>query len=430
MNTMSVAIATVTIFILFFANVPIAFSLIVGTLVYMLFSADLQPMIMIQRMMAGVESIPLLAIPFFVAAGALMTYSGIARRMTNFAEVFTGHLPGGLAQVNILLSTMMGGLSGSSVASSAMFSKIMFPQMAKRGYSAGFSTSVIATSAVIDAMIPPAIGMILYGFIGNVSVGKLFLAGIFPGILLCALLMVTTHFISKKRNYLPYREKMARPKEILFASKDAILALLLPVIIIGGIRGGMFTPTEAGAIAVIYALVLGLLFYREMKFHHFKEALRETVSVSASILVIIASGSAFAWILTWERIPQTATEFVTGLVDSPIMFLFIINIFLLLLGMFMEGNVAIIILTPLLMPMVQSYGIDPVHFGIILLFNLALGTIHPPLGTIMYTTCQVTGTKIEDFVKEVIPFLLVMILELLLITYIPWITMWLPNLLM
>ncbi|WP_134702356.1 TRAP transporter large permease [Ammoniphilus sp. YIM 78166] len=424
---MSIAIASATLFGLFLANIPVAYAIIASSLLYFLVAQNMPTMVLVQRMIAGTESIPLLAIPFFIAAGTLMNYTGITRRMTTFAESLTGHLPGGLAQVSIVLSTMMGGISGSGLADAAMQSKVMYPEMQKRGYSPGFSTSVIGASSLITPLIPPGIGMILYGYIGNVSIGKLFLAGIIPGIMTCLLMMLAVHFVSKKRGYKPIREKMASPKEVVVASKDAFLALLLPIIIIGGIRIGVFTPTEAGAIAIVYALILGIVFYREMKLSHLKEAIGETVVTTSSIMLIIAAGACFGWILTYERIPHMATEFVTGLVDSPITFLLVLNLFLIILGMFIEGNVAIIILTPLLIPMAQAYGVDPVHFGMILLFNLGIGTISPPLGTAIFTVCSITNVKVEEFVKEVIPFYVVLFIALMLITFVPFISMWMPN---
>lgn len=427
---MNIAISAFSMLVLFLANIPVAFAIIASCLIYFLISQQVEPMLLVQRMIAGVESIPLLAIPFFVVAGVLMNYTGITRRIANFAEVLTGHLPGGLAQVSIVLSTIMGGLSGSGLADAAMQAKMMHPEMIKKGYAPGFSASVIASSSLITPLIPPGIGMILYGYIGNVSIGKLFMAGVIPGLMTCVLMMIAVHFVSKKRGYLPVREKAARPKEVVIASKNAILALLLPVIIIGGIRIGVFTPTEAGAVAIVYALLIGFLFFREMKISDLKEALKESVSTSSSILLIIAAGSAFGWILTWERIPHVATEYVTSLVSTPVTFLLILNLFLLILGMFIEGNVAIIILTPLLVPMGQAYGIDPVHLGMIFLFNIGIGTITPPLGTAIFTVCSVTNVKIEEFLKEVLPMYVVLLVALLLITFVPMISLWLPNILM
>ncbi|MBU8877579.1 TRAP transporter large permease [Bacillus sp. FJAT-29790] len=426
---MSIAISTISLFALFLAGIPVAFAIIGSTLIYFLISQQVEPMLLVQRMIAGIESVPLLAIPFFIVAGVLMNYTGITRRIANFAEVITGHLPGGLAQVSVVLSTIMGGLSGSGLADAAMQAKMMHPEMNKKGYDPGFSATVIGASSLITPLIPPGIGMILYGYIGNVSIGKLFMAGVVPGLMTCLLMMIAVHIVSKKRGYLPIREKVARPKEVAIASKDAILALILPVIIIGGIRIGVFTPTEAGAAAIVYALLIGFLFYREMKISHLMKALKESVSTSASILLIIAAGSAFGWILTWERIPHIATDYVTQVVSTPVAFLLVLNLFLIILGMFIEGNVAIIILTPLLIPMGEAYGIDPVHLGMVFLFNIGIGTITPPLGTAMFTVCSITKVKIEHFLKEVWPMYIVLFIALMLITFVPMISLWLPGLL-
>ncbi|WP_100407499.1 TRAP transporter large permease [Bacillus solitudinis] len=427
---MALFVTLFVLIILFFLNVPISFALIGSSFVYFMFNDNFSSMVLIQRMVGGVESYPLLAIVFFVAAGVLMNYTGITQRMLNFANVITGHLPGGMAKVNVVLSTMMGGLSGSNIADAAMQSKVLVPEMEKRGYSKGFATALTAASSLITPIIPPGIALIMYGYVGNVSIGKLFLAGVIPGIVLCLLMLVLVDLIARKRGYeVNLNAKRPKVKEVVIASKDAILAILLPVIIIGGIRFGIFSPTEAGAIAVLYALFLGLLVFRKLKFSELIQALIETVYTAASILIIIAAGSAFAWILTLEQVPQKLTEFVTSFVSNPYMFLLVVMIFLLIVGMFIEGNVALIILTPLFMPMLMQYGIDPVHFGIFFILCLSIGTITPPLGTIMFTTCAITGAKIEEFMKEILPFYLVLIIAAIIVAFFPAISMWLPTVL-
>ena len=426
---MEMFIILLVLLILFLLNVPIAFALIISTATYFLFQDAFSTTVIIQRMVGGIESIPLLAIIFFITAGILMNYTGITMRMLRFAEVVTRPLPGGLAQVNVVLSTMMGGLSGSNIADAAMQSKILVPEMVKKGYDKGFATTLTAASSLITPIIPPGIALIMYGYIGNVSIGQLFLAGVIPGIALCLILMGYVYYYAKKNNMETENKKRITAKEFFFSLKDAILALLLPIIIIGGIRLGIFSATEAGAIAVLYALILGLVIYREMNLKQLLKALIETVHTSASILIIIAAGSAFAWVLTLEQVPQKMTEFMIGFIDAPWMFFLIVLLFLLMIGMFIEGNVAIIILTPLFMPMLFSYGIDPVHFGIFFIICLSIGTMTPPLGTIMFTVCAITGTKIEDFIKHSIPFLILLIIAALLIAFIPAISMLLPNLL-
>ncbi|MBD1383274.1 TRAP transporter large permease [Metabacillus arenae] len=426
---MALTAMLVVLLILFLINVPIAFALIVSTSVYFFFTDSFVMAVLVQRMIGGIESIPLLAIVFFITAGILMNYTGITARMLKFAEIITRPLPGGLAQVNVVLSTLMGGLSGSNIADAAMQSKVLVPEMVKKGYSKSFSTVLTAATSLITPIIPPGIALIMYGYVGNVSIGKLFLAGILPGVALCLSLMVYVYFYAKKHNLETGEKEKITLKEFMASFKDAILALLLPIIIIGGIRFGIFSATEAGAIAVLYALVLGLVIYREMSIKQLIRALIETVHTAASILIIIGAGSAFAWILTLEQVPQKMTAFMVGNISSPLLFFIVVLVFLLIVGMFIEGNVSIIILTPLFIPMLIQYGVDPVHFGIFFIICLSIGTLTPPLGTIMFTTCSITGTKIEDFIKESWPFLIILILAALLIGFIPQITMWLPSIL-
>lgn len=426
---MALTLMLIVLLFLFLINVPIAFALIISSAVYFFFTDSFSMMVLIQRMIGGVESVPLLAIVFFLTAGILMNYTGITSRMLRFAQVITRPLPGGLAQVNVVLSTLMGGLNGSNIADAAMQSKVLVPEMVKKGYSKSFSTALTASTSLITPIIPPGIAMIMYGYVGNVSIGKLFAAGIIPAIVLCLIFMIYVHFYAKRHNLETDKTEKFNWRDFFVTFKDAILALLLPLIIIGGIRFGVFSPTEAGAFAVLYALVLGLIVYREMKLTHLMKAFLETAHTAASILVIIAAGSAFAWILTLEQVPQKLTEFMIGNVSSAALFFIVVLVFLLVVGMFVEGNVSIIILTPLFIPMLIQYGIDPVHFGIFFIMCISIGTLTPPLGTIMFTTCSITGTKIEDFIKHSWPFLLILVVASLLIAFIPQISMWLPNLL-
>ncbi|OLQ89781.1 C4-dicarboxylate ABC transporter [Vibrio ponticus] len=424
---MSVILPISALLVLFTLGIPVAFCIFIATLSYFLINDHLPMMMLVQRLAGGLESVTLLAIPFFVMAGVFMNHSGISQRLLKFSEVLTGHMSGGLAQVNVVLSTLMGGLSGSNIADAAMSSKLLVPQMVARGYSASFSSAVTAASSLITPIIPPGIALIIYGYVNNVSIGKLFLAGVVPGAMLCFMMMGLVSVIAKKRNYAPIREKRASIGEIAVSAKDAFLALLLPVIIIGGIRLGVFTPTEAGAAAVLYALILGMFVYKQMNSKLLWSATKESVLAAANVLLIICVAVGFSKFLTWERVPQELATWLTSSVDSPLMFLLLVNLFLLIIGMFLEGNAVMIVLAPLLAPVAQSYGIDPVHFGIIFIFNSAIGTITPPLGTVMFTTCSITKVAIEEFVKEILPFWLLLIVALLLITYIPVISIGLPN---
>lgn len=426
---MAVSIAAISLFVFIIINVPIAIGLAASTLLYFIISNQLPIMIVAQRMIGAVESVPLLAIPFFVTLGTLMNYSGISKRVMNFAEVLTGHMIGGLAQVNVLLSTLMGGLSASNLADAAMESKILVPEMVRFGYSKEFSAAVTAASSLITPIIPPGIGLIVYGFIANVSIGKMFMAGIIPGILMCVAQMMAVHVVSKKRDYRPTREKRASLREIFVAFKDAAWALTLVIVIIGGVRAGVFTPTEAGAIAVAYTVIIGAFVYRDLKAKDIYKAIVEAVQSTGSIMLIIMAASAFAWVLTWEGVTHNITNLVVGITPNPYVFLLVINIFLLILGMFVEGSSAMIILIPLLLPTVKALGIDLIHFGIILILNLAIGTLTPPMGTILFVTSSLTGAKIDQMVRELVPFYIVLLISLFLVTYVPAVSLFLPNLL-
>lgn len=372
-------------------------------------------------MFSGIESIPMLAIPFFVCAGVFMNYSGVTRRIMNFCEVLTGRMNGGLAQVNTLLSTLMGGLSGSNLADAAMEAKMLCPEMERKGFSKEFSSVVTAVSAMITPLIPPGIAMIVYGSVANVSIGNLFIAGIGPGLLLCVSMLWLNAQISKKRGYVPLRQTRVTGREFWQAFRPAILPLMLPVIIIGGIRIGAFTPTEAGAVAIIYALILGVV-YRELSWQTFLKGIKETIVTTASIMIIIAAASGLAWILTREQIPQMLTNLIITLIDNKYIFLLAVNLFLLFVGMFIEGTAATIVLVPLLVPVARAYGIDDIQFGLTVIFNMSIGCITPPMGTLMFVTCGITKCKIKNFIREAVPYYILLVVCLLLITYVPWFT--------
>ena len=417
-------------FFLLCIRIPVAFSIAIGALSFFILDGGIPTYIFIQRLISPTLSFPLLAVPFFIMTGVIMNHSGITKRIMNLADVLVGHLIGGFAQINILMSTLMGGMSASANADAAMQSKIVVPEMTKRNYGPGFSASITACSAIIAAIIPPGIALVLYGFISGTSIGKLFLAGIIPGILLSVILMVTVRVVSIRKKYQPSRLKKANAKEILTAAYDAFFGLLIPVIIVGGIRFGVFTPTEAGAIAVAYSLIIGFFVHKELKLKSIPLIINESVIATSVILLIICAASSFGYYLTWERIPIILAEFMTKLSSNPLAILLVINIFLLILGMFVEGTAALILLTPILVPITNSYGIDPVHFGIVFILNLSIAGATPPVGTLMFTTCSISNVKIEDYIREGYPFILATIFALLCITYFPIITLFLPNLLM
>lgn len=413
-----VAVATIVMLVLLFLKVPVFASVFAAAATYFFLMPELPQQIVVQRMLAGAESIPMLAIPFFVCAGTFMNYAGVTKRVMQFCEVLTGRMTGGLAQVNVLLSTLMGGLSGSNLADAAMEAKMLVPEMEKRGFSKSFSSVVTACSAMITPLIPPGIAMIVYGSIANVSIGNLFIAGIGPGVLLCVSMMLLVSIISKKREYKPIRTEKLKSGEFWKALKAAALPLCLPVIIIGGIRLGVFTPTEAGTVAIVYSLLLGVI-YRELTMESFIKGMKETIVTTSGIMLIICAANAFAWVLTKERVPQMITELIVGLIDNKYLFLIAVNIFLLIVGMFIEGTAAMIVLVPLLAPIAAAYGIHEIQFAITVIFNMAVGCITPPMGTLMFVTCGITKCKIKDFIAEAKPFYILLLVCLLLLTFVP-----------
>ena len=417
------------VLLLYFSSIPIAFALFAATLVYFGFiNVGMPPDLLLQRFITSTASFPLLAVPFFIMAGSVMNYSGISTKLMGMAEVLTGHMTGGLAQVNVVLSTLMGGVSGSANADAAMQSKMLVPEMEKRGYSKAFSAAITAASSSISPIIPPGINLIIYALIANVSVGKMFAAGYVPGLVMCLALMLTVHIISKKRGYLPSREKRATVKEILSQLKESIYALILPIVVILGLRFGVFTPTEGGAVLVLVSVLIGIFIYKELKIQHAKTILKETIYGTGTVILIIVAATVFGYYMSWERIPQALSSGLLDLTTNKWMMLLLINILLLLMGMFLEGGAAMIIIAPLVVPVVVGLGIDPIHFGAICIVNIMIGGVTPPFGTMMFTTCSITKTPIQDFVKESLPMILALLVSLLIITFFPAIVMFLPNL--
>lgn len=424
-----VVIAVVLMLVLLFLKVPVWMSVIAGTASYFFLNPAVSSMILAQRLASSVQGLTLLAVPFFVCAGIFMNASGVSKRIMDLCDLLTGHMWGGLAQVNVLLSTLMGGLSGSNLADAAMEAKLLVPPMEAKGMSKGFSSVVTAASAMITPIIPPGIAMILCGSLANVSIGKLFVSGIGVGILLCAGEMICVSVISHKRGYKPTRAKGEKlPQgEAWRIIRASILPMCLPVVIIGGVRLGVFTATEAGAVAVVYSVFLGLL-YRELDMKKIIHGLKETVLSTAGIMLIIGAASALSWVLTKERIPQTLTEMMLQISPNKYVFLIMMNIFLLICGMFLEGNAIMIILVPLLFPIAMQYGINEVQFLMVIIFNVSIGCMTPPMGTLMFVVCNETGCKLKEFIKESVPFFIVLIAELLMLTFIPVLTTGLVDL--
>jgi len=409
-------------------SVPVAMALMAPSLLYFYLGGALPIDLFAQRIVSSTESFPLLALPFFVIAGSIMNAAGITRRLLHLADAFVGHLTGGLAQIAVILATMMGGLTASANADAAMLSKMLGPTMIAKGYPRGFAAAVVASSAIIVAMIPPGIGLIVYAFMANVSVGKLFLAGIVPGLLIAVCLMITVFFVSKARGFKRGRERMMTGRELWVAFKEAAWALTVPIFIVIGLRYGLFTPTEAGAIAVLYAIFIGVVCHRELHLNQIPTIIRDSVMTISIVMLIICAASTFGYYMVWERVPGQIATALIALTDNPLLLLLLINVMLLIIGMFIEGTAGIILLTPILVPVVTALGIDPVHFGIIMVLNLTMGGITPPVGTLSFTASSTLDTPITETFRESVPFLICMFIVLALVTLIPAISLVLPSL--
>lgn len=422
-----VIVCAIVLLVLLFLKVPVYISVLAASALYFVGTPGINFSIFAQKTISGAEGLSLLAIPFFVCAGIFMNYTGVTKRIMGFCEVMTSRMYGGLAQVNILLSTLMGGLSGSSLADAAMQCKMLVPTMEEKGYSKAFSTVVTAASGMVVPLIPPGVGLIIYGCINNISVGKLFVAGIGPGVVLCVTLMIFTRFVSKKRGYLPSRTEKIPVKEKVDAFKPAFFPMLLPIVIIGGVRLGIFTASEAGVVAVVYAVILGVCF-KELTLENIKKGCKETVTTTAGIMLIVAAATCFSYILTKEQIPQTFSQWMISTVHNKYLFLMVCNVFLLIVGMFVEGNASMIVLGPLLHPVAVAFGIDPIHFAMVYIFNCTIGAFTPPMGTLMFVTCGITKCPTKEFIKEAVPFYVLFLIDIIVLTYIPQLSTFLVDL--
>jgi tripartite ATP-independent transporter DctM subunit len=415
---------------LFALNVPIAFAIAISALSFFLLQTGLPLEIFVQKMVSATDSYPLLAVPFFVLMGALMNAAGITRRLLVLADALVGHFTGALAQMCTVLATLLGGLTASSTADAAMLSKTLGIEMIRHNYSPAFAASITACAAVITALIPPGIGLIIYGYLAEVSVGRLFIAGVVPGLLISLALMVTTWAVAIRRGYVPVRREFIGGRKLLVAFKDALWALTIPIFIIVGIRYGIFTPTEAGAITVIYTAFVGFFAYGDLKLHHLPQVIRETVLDTAAVMLLICAAAAFGFYISWEQLPPQLANAMIGLTQDPWLLLLLINGLLIILGTAIEGTAALIILTPILVPVVTKLGVDPVHFGIVLVMNLTVAGVTPPVGQMMFISCAVLKVSMEAFTIEVLPFLAAMLVVLGLVTFVPELALWLPRMVM
>lgn len=409
-------------------TVPIGFSLGIASLSYILYTKQLTFGFITQNLVTGADSFPIMAIPFFVFAGELMGGGGISRRLLNVANVYFGRIRGGLAIVTVVVCMFFAAISGSGPATVAAVGGMVVPTMLQKGYDKKFVLALIAAAGSIGVIIPPSIPMVVYSVTTNSSVSKLFMAGFIPGIIIGIVLIGYSYFYARKMGYKGDTEPFT-VKRALKETWDAKWALLSPVIILGGIYGGIFTPTEAAAVSVIYSLVIGCLVYKEMSFKQLLDVTKNACETTATILIVIGCAAGFSKVLTLGRIPTTVATFLTSLTDSKIIILLLINVLLLIVGCFMETLCAIMILAPILFPVVTAMGVDVTHFGIIMVVNLAIGFITPPLGVNLFVASRVGETTLDNVIKGIIPFLVLMIATLMLITYVPAISLFLPNVL-
>ena len=423
---MGLIVLFILLVILLVIGVPVAVSLALASLAYILIDG-LPSVVLIHNMINGIDSFPLLAIPFFILAGHLMNTGGITNKIFAFARACVGWMHGGLGHVNVGASVIFAGMSGAAVADAGGLGNIEIKAMKDAKYDTDFSVGITAASSIIGPIIPPSLPLVIYSVTASVSIGELFVAGIIPGLLMAVSLMIMVAYYARKRNY--PRDKSFEWIRLRETFKKAFLPLLTPAIIIGGIATGAFTPTESAVAAVMYSLFLGMVVYKTLTFKHLIKVSMETIETTAAILLIIASAAIFAWILTANQVANHLGDFLLSLSTDKTVLLLIIMLLVLLIGMFMETIAAITILVPLLMPIAATVGIDPVHLGIIVILNLMIGLLTPPVGMVLYVLSEVSNVKFEQCVKATMPFLIPLTIVLLLVTFFPQLALWLPEML-
>lgn len=409
-------------------NLPIAFAMGLGSLAGLFYIGDLPLTLVGQRMMVVLDTFPLLAVPLFMLAGELMTVGACSRRLVEFSMALVGHIRGSLAHVTVLSSMLFSGMSGSASADAAAVGSLMIPAMIRRGYNPDFATAIQASAATMGPIIPPSILMVIFGYLSGVSVAALFLGGIIPGVLVGVSLMGVTYLYARRRGD-AYRGATRPPlRQVLRAGVGALPALGLPAIILGGMLGGVFTATEAAGVAVFYGLAVELLVYRELSVRELPQILRRSAMVSAMVMFIVAVSGVFAWVLTVTEIPQVFTQALLSVSKNPAVVLLLMNALILLIGTSMESTSTLLILTPILMPLVGALGIDPVHFGVVLVVGLCVGQITPPVALTLFVACGISGRSVSTVVRPLVPQLAAIVAVLMLITYVPWLVTFLPRL--
>ena len=407
-------------------GVPVAFVLGLTPLVAFISGGEIPHMLAAQRIFTGMDNPVLMAVPFFILAGNIMSAGGMTQRLVAFCNVLVGSFRGGLAYINVVISMLFAGITGAAVADTSAVGSILIPAMKKEGYDVDFSTAVTATSSTIGPIVPPSIPFIIYGVLGEVSIASLFLAGIIPGVLLGLSQMGVVAYYARKRNY--PKGSLISVREALKATFDAALVLMMPLIILGGILTGIFTPTESACVAVFYALIISLFVYRDIRPIHLPKIIINTAVTSSLVMLVIGTASIFSWLLASEEIPQYITEAVINITHNRIAILLLVNIVLLMVGTFMETTASLIILTPVLLPLMNKIGVDPLHFGVIIVLNLVIGLTTPPVGVCLFIACAIGEIKLEQITKAILPFLLASIIVLLIVTYWESLIMVIPKL--
>ena len=409
-------------------NVPIAFAMGLSVVVGIIIAPQIPIMVLAQRMFFGLDTFTMIAVPLFILTGRLMALGGVTRDLLEISKALVGFMRGGLAYVNIVASMIFAGITGSAASDTSSIGAILIPAMVEKDYEPDFAVAVTATSSTIGVMIPPSIPMVLYGVASSISIGKLFLGGVFPGLLTGAALMLVTAFIARRRNY-PVERNYSMKERVTVLLKG-IPALLTIVIIIGGITTGVFTPTEAAGISAAYAFVLGVFYYKELKFKDVPKIIFEVGLTTGMVAFMVSTASALGWILANQGVPRQLAQFLMSVTQNKILILLMINVVLLFVGTWLDLAPAIIIFAPVLLPIVTAVGVDPVHFGVIMVVNLAIGLFTPPVGVCLFVACGIAKISITDTIKAFLPFFLVMVGVLFIITYIPEMATFLPNLLM
>jgi len=415
------------LFFFMFLGMPIVFAMAMGVLATIVVWNQIPLTMIFQQIYQGIDSFAIIAVPMFMLAGELMSKVGILDDILLLCNVIVGKFRGSLANANIVASMFFAGISGSAVSDTAAVGGALIPAMVKQGYDKDFSVAVTASSSVIGPIIPPSIGMILYGSIIPVSVSAMFAGGLIPGIMLGGALIIVATVLSFKRKY-PINKEKYSPKEVIKAIVRAVPGLLMPIIILGGILGGIFTPTEAAAVAIVYALILGIFYYRTLNIKIIIECFESSMAMAGSVLMIAALACPIGWLVAMGQVPMHLSNFITSVTKSPYVVLFFINLFLLILGFFMDANVSLLVFAPILAPVAAAVGIDPVHFAVVFILNITIGLATPPFGLCLFVGAGIAKINLESAMKAILPFVLVEIAVLLLVTYIPQISLTLPKL--